>query len=659
MGGAVGLQGALAAAGIAAGALASGLTILTTGAIAGGLIAIAAQAEGVQNAFKDMGTHVTDTMKNLTQPLQEPLIRFAATASRAFDSLGPPIQAIVGQLAPLIDQIGGKLEPLALRVGPMLQSMFEAGIGPLNAFLDGLGPLSDRMGEFFNILKNPVVTEFTTTLMTSIGSLLPPLGQLMVALTPLGTQALPVLVNAFTQLSNWMISTGIPTIQQMATDVWPTLQAVLQTVGGIITGTVIPALTTMTGFIRDNSTLVQNLVIAFLAIKVAVIAFNGVMILFNGLMAAARIAVLAFQGIMLLVRGAMLIAAAAQWVFNAALFGCPLVWIIAIIAVVIAAIVALVMNWDTVSKWLAAAWEWLKNAAVVTWNAILAFFSAVWSDIKETATMVWTGIQNFLSNTWNSIVAIVTNGINFIVNWITTGWSMVFSAVSSAWSAITSFISNAWNNITNAVRSGASNVLSTVTSIFGNIIGFISGLPGRFFSMGRDLIQGLINGVRAMAGSIASAARSVVEGAVNAAKSALHIGSPSKLFRQFGIWTGQGYVLGIKDENKNVARAGASIALAAIHAINTKPMFKAGLSMGQELAAGIGKASGLVASATGSLTGSFGKVELDASVMANRGAGNNYNITVQAGIGNPEEIGRQAVNAIQAYERVSSPRWRE
>jgi hypothetical protein len=29
-------------------------------------------------------------------------------------------------------------------------------------------------------------------------------------------------------------------------------------------------------------------------------------------------------------------------------------------------------------------------------------------------------------------------------------------------------------------------------------------------------------------------------GAVNAAKSALHIGSPSKLFKQYGVWTMEG-----------------------------------------------------------------------------------------------------------------------
>lgn len=37
------------------------------------------------------------------------------------------------------------------------------------------------------------------------------------------------------------------------------------------------------------------------------------------------------------------------------------------------------------------------------------------------------------------------------------------------------------------------------------------------------------------------------------------------------------------------------------------------------------------------------------------GGGNTYNITVQAGVGDPREIGRQVVEAIKSFERASGP----
>ena len=73
-------------------------------------------------------------------------------------------------------------------------------------------------------------------------------------------------------------------------------------------------------------------------------------------------------------------------------------------------------------------------------------------------------------------------------------------------------------------------------------------------SVGRDLIMGLINGIKAMAGQVASR-KNVVMGAVNAAKSALHIGSPSKLFKQYGVWTMEGLGIGINKEGKMLSVA--------------------------------------------------------------------------------------------------------
>ncbi|COQ01188.1 Phage-related protein [Streptococcus pneumoniae] len=89
-------------------------------------------------------------------------------------------------------------------------------------------------------------------------------------------------------------------------------------------------------------------------------------------------------------------------------------------------------------------------------------------------------------------------------------------------------------------------------------------------SVGKDLIQGLINGIKSMASHVASVARNVVSGAVNAAKSALHIGSPSKLFRQFGIWTMEGLNIGINKEGKNVISGMGSMATDITEAFNSQ-----------------------------------------------------------------------------------------
>ena len=62
-----------------------------------------------------------------------------------------------------------------------------------------------------------------------------------------------------------------------------------------------------------------------------------------------------------------------------------------------------------------------------------------------------------------------------------------------------------------------------------------------------------------MAGNIASAARDVVQGAVNAAKSALGIKSPSRVFMAIGTQTGQGLAIGLEGMAGPVADAAADM----------------------------------------------------------------------------------------------------
>lgn len=64
------------------------------------------------------------------------------------------------------------------------------------------------------------------------------------------------------------------------------------------------------------------------------------------------------------------ILAASQWVVNASMYGCPLVWILAAIIAVVAVIVLLALNWDKVTKAVgkfgADAQKWLGSASDAT-----------------------------------------------------------------------------------------------------------------------------------------------------------------------------------------------------------------------------------------------------------------------------------------------------
>lgn len=79
-------------------------------------------------------------------------------------------------------------------------------------------------------------------------------------------------------------------------------------------------------------------------------------------------------------------------------------------------------------------------------------------------------------------------------------------------------------------------------------------------SAGKDLLQGVIDGLTAKAGAVYDKAKSIASSMWEKFKSALEIGSPSKLFRRGGVFVMQGLALGLEDEADSVVDTMAAAA---------------------------------------------------------------------------------------------------
>lgn len=128
-------------------------------------------------------------------------------------------------------------------------------------------------------------------------------------------------------------------------------------------------------------------------------------------------------------------------------------------------------------------------------------------------------------------------------------------AVVNAFNGIRSGVSSAMSAVASAVSSGVNRVVSLFRSMGSRAVSAVRGFVGSMRSVGTSLIQGLMGGIRSMAGRVASAARGVVSGAVSAAKRALKISSPSRVFMEFGEFTGEGYAIGLEKMTKPVTDA--------------------------------------------------------------------------------------------------------
>ena len=117
-------------------------------------------------------------------------------------------------------------------------------------------------------------------------------------------------------------------------------------------------------------------------------------------------------------------------------------------------------------------------------------------------------------------------------------------------SNILNAIRNGWNNAVSAVTSAGQRIVSAVSSAFSNAISKASSFASQAVSVGQNLIMGFVNGVRAKASALVDSVKGAVSGAINAAKNLLGIHSPSRVFRQFGVYTDQGFAIGIDKEAK-------------------------------------------------------------------------------------------------------------
>lgn len=139
-------------------------------------------------------------------------------------------------------------------------------------------------------------------------------------------------------------------------------------------------------------------------------------------------------------------------------------------------------------------------------------------------------------------------------------------AVGAAVMTMVSMFIMAGSMMVSAITSAMSRVVSAVSSGIQAAVSAARGFAGALVGVGRDLIQGLINGITSMIGAAVSAVSKVASSVVSAAKGLLHIGSPSRLFRQYGRWVDQGLIIGLNKDAGAAANASANMAQGVVDA---------------------------------------------------------------------------------------------
>ncbi len=108
------------------------------------------------------------------------------------------------------------------------------------------------------------------------------------------------------------------------------------------------------------------------------------------------------------------IAAAKQWLFNTALWGFPLVWIVGGIIALGAAIYGIVKYWDDIKMAASSAWAMITNI----WGNASEWLSQLWGSIVERTKGMFSGVANWVKNAGSYIIQTLWEGIESKWEWL-------------------------------------------------------------------------------------------------------------------------------------------------------------------------------------------------------------------------------------------------
>lgn len=231
--------------------------------------------------------------------------------------------------------------------------------------------------------------------------------------------------------------------------------------------------------------------------------------------------------------------AASVWAATAALFANPVTWIVVGIVALIAALVLLIANWDSVAAFLAGVWSNVVNFAVGIWNNLASFFSGwisnivswfnggiaglrswlagTWSNISNFARGVWNGLLGFFGGLIGNIVGRFNAGISGLRGWLSGAWNGIAGTARGIWNGLVSFVvgipgrflaglgaigqlagrMGGWvNGAKNAAVGAFNGLIGWVGGVPGRILGALGGLGGLLVGAGRSIIDGFLRGLQ-------------------------------------------------------------------------------------------------------------------------------------------------------------------
>lgn len=235
---------------------------------------------------------------------------------------------------------------------------------------------------------------------------------------------------------------------------------------------------------------------------------------------------------------------------------------------------------EDIKRAIKIAYSFIKDIIKSYLDAISIFINTFIKNVKSWWDKYGKDIQSATKTAWNLIKTLIKSALDIIQSIIVAITSAIRGDWDGFWNAIGNIVKTIWDTIKSVVKAGINALPKIISAAKGLVTSAIKGVlngalnaaksfGSKLLQVGKDLIKGLANGIKSGASWVVKSITGAVKGAINAGKKLLGINSPSKLFRQFGEWTTEGYEIGVKRGEPSSTRAVEDFANNSINAFTT------------------------------------------------------------------------------------------
>lgn len=179
-------------------------------------------------------------------------------------------------------------------------------------------------------------------------------------------------------------------------------------------------------------------------------------------------------------------------------------------------------------------------------GAVLNFFISlpgkIFGALGNLLSFLWSKGSDLISGLWNG----AKNIWNSVYSWVTGLAGKALAALGNTLSTLTQKGRDLLQGLWNGAKTVWSSVYNWLTMLGGKIRSGVGQTISMLTQTGRDVLQGLWNGLKEKWEQVASWFTDKMGWLGDKAASVLKLGSPSKLFKQIGRWTMEGFHIGLE-----------------------------------------------------------------------------------------------------------------